>query len=190
LKLIAGLNRPEVGQVLIKGRAPRFTKAEVAYLPEIDYLNSWMTIKQAAAFIRSFYQDWDQAKYAELLKFLNLDEEMKIARISKGQRAKAKLLLAVSRQASYLLMDEPLSGIDLLTRDQIIGAIINDYRAGEQTIIISTHEIAEVENLVDEVIFLDQGNIKLAGPADELREQKGKSLVEIMKVAFRDADQG
>lgn len=189
LKMIAGLNRPDRGEILINGKMPRYSKASIAYLPEIDYLNSWMTIKQASAFISTFYGDWDQAKYAELLKFLNLDENMKIARISKGQRAKAKLLLAVSRHAPYLLLDEPLSGIDLLARDEIIGAVISDYREGEQTIVISTHEIAEVENLVDEVIFLDRGVIKLNGQADELRAQRGKSLVEIMKEAFRDADQ-
>jgi len=113
---------------------------------------------------------------------------MKISKISKGQRAKTKLLLTVSRRAPYLLMDEPLSGIDILTREEIINTLIRDYREGEQTIIISTHEIAEVESLVDEVIFLDRGQIKLSGNAEDLRVKRNMSLVELMKEAFRNAN--
>lgn len=141
IKMIAGLNRPDQGQVLIDGELPRMSKAQIAYLPEIDHLYPWMTIGQAAGFTRSFYVDWDNDKYHELLKYLNLNAEMKIGKISKGQRAKTKLLLTVARRAPYLLMDEPLSGIDILTREEIINTLVRDYREGEQTIIISTHEI-------------------------------------------------
>lgn len=185
MKMIAGLNRPDRGEVLVDGHDPYHTKHKIAFLPEIDYLYSWMTIKQAANFIKTFYGDWDEEKYQGLLDFLRLDEEMKIGKISKGQRAKTKLLFTVSRRAPYLLMDEPLSGIDILTREEIINTLISDYREGEQTIIISTHEIAEVESLVDEVIFLSKGNLKLAGNAEDLRAEKGKSLVELMKELFR-----
>lgn len=189
LKMIAGLNRPDSGEVLVDGKLPRLMRADIAFLPEIDYLYSWWTIKDAAALMRAFYADWEEKKYQELLRFLSLEEDMKISKISKGQRAKAKLLLATSRRAPYLLMDEPLSGIDVLTREEIINTLIRDYREGEQTIIISTHEINEVESLVDEVIFIDQGQIRLAGNADELRAQKGLSLVEIMKEEFRHVQQ-
>ncbi len=189
IKMIVGLNRPDAGEVTVDGKEPRISRANIAYLPEIDHLYSWMTIKQAARFTSTFYADWDETKYNELLNFLNLDPQMKIGKISKGQRAKTKLLLTVSRRAPYLLMDEPLSGIDILTREDIIDAIIKDYREGEQTIIISTHEIAEVERLVDEVVFLDKGRVKLAGSADELRAERGQSLVETMKEAFRNVNQ-
>lgn len=185
LKLIAGLNHPDQGEVLVDGRVPRLKREKIAYLPEIDYLYSWWTIKDAAAFTRAFYKDWEDRKYRDMLKFLNLNEEMKIGKISKGQRAKAKLLLTVSRSAPYLLLDEPLSGIDILTREEIINTLIRDYREGEQTIIISTHEINDVESLVDEVIFIDSGKVKLAGNAEDLRAEKGLSLVELMKEAFR-----
>ncbi len=188
MKMIAGLNNPDSGSVLIDGCQPRQTKANIAYLPEIDHLYGWWTLKQAADFTRTFYADWDDAKHQEMLKFLNLDGEMKLGKISKGQRAKCKLLLTVSRRAPYLLMDEPLSGIDILTREEIINTLIHDYREGEQTIIISTHEIDEVESLVDEVYFIDQGRIVVSGIAEELRMEKGKSLVEIMKEAFRHAN--
>ncbi|MDD3365255.1 MAG: ABC transporter ATP-binding protein, partial [Syntrophomonas sp.] len=133
LKLIAGLNHPDSGEVMIDGQIPRLKRDKIAYLPEIDYLYSWWTIKEAAAFTRAFYADWEESKYSEMLQFLNLNEEMKIGKISKGQRAKAKLLLNVSRRAPYLLMDEPLSGIDILTREEIINTLIRDYREDEQT---------------------------------------------------------
>ncbi len=185
MKMMAGLNRPDKGEVLVDGQSPRLGKEKVAFLPEIDYLYSWMSIKQAADFLRTFYGDWNEAKYHELLGFLRLDEKMKISEISKGQRAKAKLLLTMARNAPYLLMDEPLSGIDILTREEIINTLISDYREGEQTIIISTHEIKEIEGLVDQVIFLSSGQIKLAGNAEDLRNENGKSLVELMKELFK-----
>lgn len=188
LNMMVGLNRPDQGELKIDGEIPLKTKDRIAYLPEVDYLYPWMTIGAAADFIKSFYTDWDEGKYQDLLAFLNLDREMKISRISKGQRAKAKLLLTVSRRAPYLLMDEPLSGIDVLTREEIINTLIRDYREGEQTIIISTHEISEVEALVDEVVFLSAGRIKLAGNAEDLRIEKGLSLVGMMKEVFRDAN--
>lgn len=139
--------------------------------------------------MRSFYADWDDRKYTELLGFLNLREDMKISKISKGQRAKCKLILTVSRRAPYLLLDEPLSGIDILTREEIINTLIRDFREGEQSIIISTHEINDVESLVDEVFFIDQGRIVVSGSAEELRITQGLSLVEIMKEAFRHVQQ-
>jgi ABC-2 type transport system ATP-binding protein len=188
IKLIMGLNRPDRGEVRVDGENPQNKKQDLAYLPEIDHLYPWMNIAQAADFTRTFYADWDETKYRELIKFLNLQEDMKISKISKGQRAKTKLLLTVSRRAPYLLMDEPLSGIDILTREEIINTLIRDYREGEQTIIISTHEIAEVESLVDEVIFLDRGQIKLSGNAEDLRVKRNMSLVELMKEAFRNAN--
>lgn len=188
LKMIAGLNRPSSGEVLIDGENPQNSKHRVAYLPEIDYIYGWMTIGQAANYMKSFYNDWDDNKYRDLLHFLYLDEDMKIGKISKGQRAKAKLLLNVSRRAPYLLMDEPLSGIDILTREEIINTLINDYREGEQTILISTHEIIEVERLVDEVVFIADGRIQMTGNAEELRIERGQSLVDLMKELFKNAN--
>jgi len=188
LKLISGLNRPDRGEVTIDGEKPVDSKVQVAYLPEIDHLYPWMNIRQAASFVSSFYGDWDENRYQELLPFLKLDEEMKLGKISKGQRAKTKLLLCTARRSKYLLLDEPLSGIDILTREQIIQTLIRDFREGEQSIIISTHEIAEVEGLVDEVVFLDQGRVRLQGDAEQLREERGMSLVDIMKEAFRYAN--
>lgn len=189
LKMITGLNFPDSGEVLVDGNAPRKSRANIAYLPEIDHLYLRWTLKEAVNFTRTFYSDWDEVRYQDLLSFLQLDESMKIGKISKGQRAKCKLILTLSRKAPYLLMDEPFSGLDLLSRDEIADALIRDYSEGEQNIIISTHEIDEIENLVDHVIFINQGRIKLTGDAEELRMEKGMSLVEIMKEEFRHAKQ-
>ncbi|MGI5920656.1 MAG: ABC transporter ATP-binding protein [Syntrophomonadaceae bacterium] len=188
LKIIAGLNNPDAGTVTVDGASPRRKRQNIAYLPEIDYLYPWWTIKQAADFVSAFYPDWDKDKYEDLVGFLKLHEDMKIGKISKGQRAKAKLLLTVARKSPYLLMDEPLSGIDILTREEIINTLIRDYREGEQTIIICTHEINDIEGLVDDVIFIHNGRAILTGNVEQLRQDEQKSLVEIMKEVFRYAE--
>ncbi len=186
LKMIASLNKPDSGEILIFGRKPsKETREIVSYLPEIDYIYPWMTIRDAANFMRGFYGDWDEGKYKELMEFLRLEPDMVIKKISKGMRAKVKLLLCFSRNAEVVLLDEPLSGIDILTRDKIIETIIRDYRAGEQTIIISTHEIQEIESLVDDAVFIGRGKVILQGEAEKLRNENGLSLVELMKEVYR-----
>lgn len=188
LKMIAGLNKPDSGKVLIGGNKPGIsTKEDIAYLPEIDYLYSNMNIKQISDFISSFYSDWDFNKYKELLKFLNLEEDMVIGKVSKGMRAKIKLLLTFSRNAKIVLLDEPLSGIDILTREEIIETIIKDYREGEQTIILSTHEILETENIFEDVIFVGDGKVKLSGNVDDIKMKYNMSLSEVMKEVYRNA---
>lgn len=189
LKMIASLNKADAGEVLINGVKPSIeTRKQIAYLPEIDYLYSWMTIKDANNFMKGFFEDWDEEKNIKLMEFLKLEPDMVIKKISKGMRAKVKLLLAFSRNAKILLLDEPLSGIDIMTREQIIETIISDFSAGEQTIIISTHEIQEVEGLIDEVIFLKKGNVVLQGDAETLRNEKAMSLVELMKGVYQHGD--
>lgn len=188
LKMIAGLNKPDSGKVLIGGNKPGIsTKEDIAYLPEIDYLYSNMNIKQISDFISSFYSDWDFNKYKELLKFLNLQEDMVIGKVSKGMRAKIKLLLTFSRNAKIVLLDEPLSGIDILTREEIIETIIKDYREGEQTIILSTHEILETENIFEDVVFVGDGQVKLSGNVDDIKMKYNMSLSEVMKEVYRNA---
>ncbi len=188
MKIMAGVNRADTGTVSIGGQTPRQAKEFVSYLPEIDHFYPWWTLKEAAYFLRAFYGDWDQEKYGHLLEFLKLQEDMKLGKISKGQRAKCKILLAVSRNAHYLLMDEPFSGIDILTREEIARTLIQDFADHQQTMIISTHEIGEIEAMVDQVIFLDQGQICLEGEAEELRNEWGLSMVGIMKEVFRHAN--
>lgn len=185
IKLITDLNKPSRGEVLIGGEPiTQEMKKRIAYLPEIDHFYSWMKIKDAKKFIETFYTDWDDKLYNELLNFLELDEEMAIKKISKGQRAKAKLLLAFSRRADIILLDEPLSGIDIFTREKIIETMIKDYREGEQSIVITTHEIKEIEHVIDDAIFLRKGKVVLEGEVEKLRAEKNLSLVDLMKEVY------
>lgn len=188
MKMIIGLNTPDSGTVTVDSKLPVEKKSQIAYLPEINHLCSRWTLKEAADFTQAFYDDWDEGRYKELLEFLRLREDMKLSSISKGQLAKCKLAITLARKAPYLLLDEPFSGIDILSREEIVNALIRDYSETEHTIVISTHEIDEIENLVDHVFFIDQGSIKISGEADQLRMDKGMSLSDIMKEAFKDAE--
>lgn len=185
LKAAAGLVRLSSGNVTVAGKAPRQMRAHLAYLPEQNTLPFAWTIKRAAEFYRAFFADWDEDRYQKQLVMLNLREDMKFGHISKGQLAKARLLLTLARQAHCLLLDEPFSGIDIIARGEITRALVYDYSEGQQTMIISTHEIDEIENLVEHVVFIDSGRAAVFGDADELRCQEGKSIVTIMKEAFR-----
>lgn len=185
LKLMAGLHRPTRGSVAVDGRAPnRTTKAQVAYLPEIDHLYGWMTVEQTIRFVQSFYEDWDGLRAQGLLDFMGLDSRKKVVNLSKGMRARLKLVLTLARSARLVLLDEPLSGIDPPSRARIVQAILSEYRFGEQTIIISTHEVLEAESLFDRLIMLENGRIKIDGDAEELRQQYGRSVQGIMEEVF------
>jgi ABC-2 type transport system ATP-binding protein len=138
-----------------------------------------MTARQAVAFESSMFSDMDMSDAMGLLRELKLDPDNKITSLSKGQRGRLKLALAMSRRASLVLMDEPLAGIDPPSRAAILETIASRYRAGEQTIVMSTHEVLESEKLFEDVVFLSDGQIVLSGHADELRATRGKSLNEI-----------
>lgn len=186
LKMIAGLNKPDSGELLVLGKKVDVeTKKHIAYLPEIDYLPANMKIHECTSFIASFYEDFDFNKYKDLLKFLELSEDMIIGKVSKGMRAKIKLLMTFSRNAKIILLDEPLSGIDILTRDKIIETIIRDYKAGEQTIILSTHEILETENIIEDVVFMQNGKVKLMDNVEDLKYKYNMSLSNIMKEVYK-----
>jgi len=180
LKICAGLTHPTAGRVHVLGRdVSTATKALTAFVPENDTFYSWMTARQAVAFESSMFSDMDVSDAMDLLRELRLDPDNKVTSLSKGQRGRLKLALAMSRRAGLVLMDEPLAGIDPPSRAAILEAIASRYRAGEQTIIISTHEVLESEKLFEDVVFLSDGQIALAGNADELRAERGKSLNEI-----------
>lgn len=185
LKLMAGLYRPNSGRVTVAGRNPdQGTKALVAYSPEIDHLYPWMTVETSLKFVGSFYEDWDADRAAALLDFMALKPTQKVGKLSKGMRARLRLVIALARSASLILLDEPLSGIDPPSRSRIVQAILAEYRVGEQTIVISTHEVLEAEPLFDRLLMLEAGLIKLDGDAEELRQQYGCSAQGIMERVF------
>jgi len=180
LRICAGLASPTSGKVQVHGQDISIaTKAITAYIPDIDSFYSWMTVRQAIAFESSMFDDFVLADAMDLVRELKLDPDNKISSLSKGQRGRLKLVLAMSRRAELVLMDEPLSGIDPPSRTAILETIADRYHAGEQTIIISTHEVLESEKLFEDVIFLSEGRIVLTGEADQLRAERGKSLNEI-----------
>lgn len=177
LKMLAGLIYPTSGSIHVNGRKPDVhNKHQVAYLPEIDHLYGWMTVKETLRFISGFYKDWQEDKAAEMLLTMELDGNQKVRNLSKGMRARLKLIAALSRKVPLVLLDEPFSGIDPSSRAKIIRSIINEFESGEQTIVLSTHSVNESEPMFDEVIFLDHGKVRIFDSTDNLRAEYGCSL--------------
>ncbi len=184
MKLAAGLVRPTSGAIRImdKPAGPK-TRGYVAYMPTEPYFYSYMTIKQAGMFHADFYEDFSQEKYGQLIKQMGLEMKMKVASLSSGMAAKLKLAAAAARDARLIMLDEPLNGIDLIARDVIMQAIIE--KAGENnTILLSSHLIDVLENILDDVLFIKRGSIVLQGSAESVREEHGKSIVDLYREVF------
>ncbi len=185
IKLINNLLTPTSGQVLINGELPGVeSKKIISYLPERTYLDKQMTVKQVLTYFEEFYQDFDKTKAEKLLEDLKLDSNMKIAKMSKGMQEKLQLILVMSRNAKLYILDEPLGGVDPATRDYILDTILSNFAQGA-SVIISTHLIADIERILDEVIFIDNGQIILTSSADELRNRDKASIDEIFRRYFK-----
>lgn len=184
-RILMGLARPTRGEVRVFGEPPSWrTRARIAYLPEVDTFYRWMRIPELFRFVGAFYEGWDMDKAMELLSRVRLNPNVRIGELSKGQRARLKLVLAFAWPADLLLLDEPLSGIDPASRLDILDLLLREYRFGEQTILISTHLVRDVETFLDDVMFLKEGEIVLSGAADDLRASYGKSLEEIFREVY------
>lgn len=185
MKLVNGLLTPSTGSILINGCRPGpSTKAVVSYLPDKDYLPEWMKVRELVKLFRDFYEDFDEARAHEMLQRLALNEEQRLSSLSKGNKEKVQLILAMSRRAELYLLDEPIGGVDPAARDYILNTIISNYNENG-TVIISTHLIADVEQVLDDVIFIRDGNIVACTSVDDIRENKGKSVDEYFREAFR-----
>lgn len=185
IKLINNLLTPTSGQVLINGELPGVeSKKIISYLPERTYLDKQMTVKQVLTYFEEFYQDFNKTKAEKLLEDLKLDSNMKIAKMSKGMQEKLQLILVMSRNAKLYILDEPLGGVDPATRDYILDTILSNFAQGA-SVIISTHLIADIERILDEVIFIDNGQIILTSSADELRNREKASIDEIFRRYFK-----
>lgn len=187
LKLIAGLLRPDAGEVRVMGRQPGVqTKAWVAFQPEIDHLYAWMPVRRVMDLAAAVVPDWDEGRARELLRLLHLEEHRQtpVKALSRGMRARLKLAVTMARTAPVVLLDEPLSGIDPPSRSRIIRALIEQFRTGEQVVVLATHEVAETEGIFDRVIFLDHGQIRLDDDAQALRERFGRSIQAIMEEVY------
>ena len=185
IKLINGLLTPTEGEIIFEGEkiGPQ-SKLNIAYLPERTYLDKSMTINETLKFFKEFYTNFDIDKAKDLLKKLDLDENQKIIKMSKGMQEKVQLVLVMSRKADLYILDEPLGGVDPATRDYILDTILTNFNEGA-SIIISTHLISDIERILDEVIFIDKGEIKLISDADELRNKENASIDEIFRRMFK-----
>ncbi|MFC4775501.1 ABC transporter ATP-binding protein [Paenibacillus sp. GCM10023252] len=185
LKMMAGLVYPTSGTIVVNGREPDVhNKQHVAYLPEIDHLYGWMTVTQTLAYISGFYKDWNAEKAAGMLIAMELDSNQKVRNLSKGMRARLKLIAALSRNVPLILLDEPFSGIDPSSRAKIIRLILQEFQSDEQTILLSTHSVNESEPLLDDVIFLQDGQVTIFDTAENLRTEYGCSLEKIWEKVY------
>ena len=170
---------------LCNGKKPsRATKAIVSYLPDRDTLPGWMSIAQALDYYGDFYLDFRRGLAEQMLMNLGLDRTQKIKTLSKGMREKTQLILTMSREAKLYLLDEPIGGGDPATRDYILRTIIGNY-SEDAAVIISTHLIADVEQILDEVVFLREGQVMLHESVETIRDEKGKSVDELFREVFR-----
>ena len=185
IKLINDLLTPTSGEILINGKKPGPESKEIiSYLPERTYLDKSMTIKETLIFFSEFYQNFNIEKAKKLLKDLDLNEEQKLSKMSKGMLEKLTLILVMSRKAQLYILDEPLGGVDPATRDYILDTILTNFDE-DASIIISTHLIEDIEKILDEVIFIDKGKIILNSPTDKLREKENQSIDEIFRRYFK-----
>ncbi|MGP7816871.1 ABC transporter ATP-binding protein [Niallia sp. 01092] len=182
LKMIAGLVQPTSGHVFVNDKkATRKIASDVSYLTELDMFYDGFTVKDIMEFSASQFPDFQQEKAKELLTFMQLDPAKKIKNLSKGNRGRLKLVISLSRKVPVLLLDEPFSGLDPMVRESIVKGILTFIDFEEQTVIIATHEIAEMEPILDEVIAINNGKIVGQFSVDQLREEKGQTVVEWLK---------
>lgn len=185
LKLANGLLVPSSGEILLDGMKPGIeSKRIVSYLPDANYLPAWMSIEGLLELFQDFYGDFDVVKAKEMLLQLNLDGSRKLKTLSKGNKEKVQLILAMSRKAKIYFLDEPIGGVDPAARDFILNTIIKNY-SEDATVVLSTHLIADIERVLDEVVFINQGQLVYHRIVDEIRETEGKSVDELFREVFR-----
>lgn len=185
IKLINDLLAPTSGEVLINGKKPSIeSKKIISYLPERTYFDKSMKVSDIIKYFKEFYDNFNEGKALKLLDDLELDKNLCLAKMSKGMQEKVELILVMSREADLYILDEPLGGVDPATRDYILDTILSNFKDGA-SVIISTHLIADIERILDEVIFIDKGKIILTGDADTIRKKEKASIDEIFRRSFK-----
>lgn len=184
IKLINGLLQPTSGSVRIDGEVPGVhTHSVVSYLPDRDYLNSWMKVVDLLDFFNDFYADFDRVKANDMLQALQINPLERLKTLSKGTKEKVQLILTMSRKAQLFLLDEPIGGVDPAARDYILNTILSNY-SKDATVLLSTHLIADIERVLDEVVFLKNGVMTLHDTVDNIREKHGKSVDMLFREVF------
>ena len=185
IKLINGLLVPSDGQIAVNGCAPGVeSKKIVSYLPDRDCLPSQIRVKDALTLYSDFYSDFSMERAAKMLDALEIDRHSRLSALSKGTKEKVQLILVMSRDAQLYVLDEPIGGVDPAARDYILRAILTNY-SENATILISTHLISDIENVLDHVLFLKAGHLVLNEAVDEVRTKYGKSVDSLFREVFR-----
>ena len=185
IKVINDLITIDSGEVLFEGKPLGvYSKEHISYLPERTYLDKSMKVSQVISYFKEFYKDFNEEKAYKLLKDLNLDSNIRISKMSKGMQEKLQLILVMSREAELYILDEPLGGVDPATRDYILDTILSNFKEGS-SVIISTHLISDIERILDDVVFVDNGKIILTSSADELRTKEKSSIDEVFRRMFK-----
>jgi len=185
MKLANGLLTPSSGELLIKGKKPGVeSKKIVSYLPDNTYLNDWMKVSQIIKFFKDFYGNFNEKKALDMLAKLDISPKAKLKTLSKGTKEKVQLVLVMSREADLYLLDEPIGGVDPAARDYILNTIITNY-SENASVIISTHLISDIEQVLDDVLFINNGKIALNSSVDAIREEKGMSVDALFREVFK-----
>ena len=185
IKLANGLLTPSEGELRVCGLLPgKESHACVSYLPERTAIPTWMSVTQLLDFYQDFYADFRRDAAEEMLAHLNIPPKQRIKQMSKGTREKVQLIMVMSRAAKLYLLDEPIGGVDPATRDYILSTIIGNYNP-DAAVVISTHLIADVEKVLDDVVFINQGRIMLQASVDQIREEKGMSVDALFREVFK-----
>jgi ABC-2 type transport system ATP-binding protein len=186
IKLVSGLLQADSGEILVDGMPiGDKTNAIISYLPERTYFNSWMRVSQLIDYFAEFYEDFDANRATALMQDLGIDIKSKLKSLSKGTKEKVQLILVMSRKAKLYLLDEPIAGVDPAAREYILSTIVSNYNP-DASIIITTHLITDVEQVLDDFVFLGfGGTVLMSGNAEEARNQNGKSLDQLFREVFK-----
>jgi len=185
LNAIMGLTPYKNGDILIDGeKLHKQMYEKIAYIPDTMTMISSMKIREAFEFMADFYKVWNEERAMELLDFFALNPDMKINQLSKGNKAKVNLLLGLALDVDYILMDEPFSGIDIFSREQIAD-VFTSYLIENRGVIVTTHEIQDIEHLIDQAILINEGIVVKSFNAEEVREEKGMSIVDVMREVYQ-----
>lgn len=185
IKIINGLLTPSSGEITVNGKPIGVeSKKVISYLPDHTYLNKGMRVRDIIDYFEDFYADFDTRRAYDMLAKLSINPGDKLKTMSKGTREKVQLILVMSRHADLYVLDEPIAGVDPAARDYILNTILSNYDENA-TILISTHLIADIENILDQIIFIQNGHIRLSSSVEEIREQNGKSVDALFREVFR-----
>ena len=185
IKTVAGLLTQDGGSIEVCGnKVGKESKALISYLPDKNFLCDWMTVNEMIAYTKDFFPDFRTERALEMISSLGIEAKRRIKTLSKGTKEKVALIIAMSRDAKLYLLDEPIAGVDPAARDYVIRTIINNY-SSDATVVISTHLIYDIEKILSDAIFINDGKIVLKGQVDDLRIEKQKSIDELFREVFR-----